>query len=216
MYVDLRSSIGRGLFATGAFDMEAIRPALEALSEGATFIDVGANVGFYSVIAVDRVGPYGKIYGFEMDRRPLRCLRKTISKFGYSNIHIIEAAVSDVDGVLAFEPKTEHGHNRIDRKGGVGRKVPSVKLDTWAAANNLKRVDVIKIDVEGAEKLVIDGALEIIHRFKPLLLCEAEESACLKFGYRPSDLIAQLSDLAYATTWLDGVFTPTILARPVP
>jgi FkbM family methyltransferase len=213
MYVDLRSVIGRGLFASGTFDMEAIRPGLQALSEGATFIDIGANVGFYSVIALDRVGPSGKVYSFEIDPRPLRCLRRTIAEFGYSNIHVTEAAVSDIDGGLSFEPKVEHGHNRINRSG-TGRKVASVKLDTWATAHNLTRVDVIKIDVEGAEKFVLEGARETIARFKPLLLCEAEAGSSAMFGYSPADLVVNLEAMGYSITSLEGVFTPTILATP--
>lgn len=120
MYVDLRSTIGRGLFVSGTFDMEAIKPAMDALSEGATFIDVGTNVGFYSVLALDRAGPSGNVYGFEIDPRPLRCLQRTITAFGYSNIRVTEAAVSDVDGELSFEPKSEHGHNHIDRSAKSG------------------------------------------------------------------------------------------------
>lgn len=215
MYVDLRSSIGRGLFVSGAFDMEAIKPAINAFNEGATFIDIGTNVGFYSVLALDRLGPSGKVFSFEIDPRPLRCLRRTIAEFGYNNILVTEAAVSDIDGELSFEPKREHGHNHIDRTATNGRKVPSVRLDTWAKRNGLTRVDAIKIDVEGAEKLVLEGAQETIARFKPLLLCEAEETAAAKFGYTPNYLLDYLNGIGYRTTWLSGVYTPTILATPL-
>jgi FkbM family methyltransferase len=214
MYVDLRSAIGRGLFASGTFDMEAIRPGLEALGEGGTFLDVGANVGFYSVIALDRVGDSGNVYSFEMDPRPLRCLRRTIAEFGYSNIHVTEAAVADIDGSLSFEPKAEHGHNRIERSGGSGRRVASVKLDTWVPAHNLARVDVLKVDVEGAEMLVLEGARETIAKFRPLMLCEAEAGTSATFGYSPADLVSHIEAMGYTTTWLKGVFTPTILATP--
>lgn len=214
MYVDLRSPIGRGLFATGTFDIEAIQPALDVLQEGATFIDIGANIGFYSVLALDRVGSSGKVYGFEIDPRPLRCLRRTITQFGYSNIHVTEAAVADVDGMLSFEPRADHGHNSIDRSATSGAKVRSVKLDTWAENMALARVDAIKIDVEGAERLVLEGARETISRFKPLLLCEAQEQTAGSFGYTPRDLIMDLEYLGYRSVWLSGVDTPTILAMP--
>lgn len=214
MYVDLRSPIGRGLFASGTFDMAAIKPAMDVLHEGATFIDIGTNVGFYSVLALDRVGPSGKVYSFEIDPRPLRCLRRTITEFGYSNIHVTEAAVADIDGVLSFEPKADHGHNSIDRSASLGRKVLSVKLDTWAASTGLSRLDAIKIDVEGAEKFVLEGARETISLFKPLLLCEAQEETASSFGYTPRDLIRQLESLGYKSVWVSGVATPTILATP--
>ena len=213
MYVDLRSPIGRGLFVSGTFDMEAIKPAIDALGEGATFLDVGANIGFYSVLALDRVGSKGKIYSFEIDQRPLRCLRKTIAGFGYSNIHVVEAAVADIDGTLSFQPKTDHGHNHIECNDAAAHKVMSTRLDTWATRTGLSNVAAIKIDVEGAEMLVLEGARETIARFKPLLLCECDEKMARAFGYTPRDLIALLEGFGYTTAWLDGVYSPTLLAR---
>ncbi len=215
MFVDLRSSIGRGLFATGQFDMEAINPALAALEPGATFIDVGANVGFYSLLALDRVGPTGNVYSFEIDPRPLRCLRKTVAAHGITNLHVVEAAVSDKNGVLSYSPKAEHGHNQIDLTGRIrGPTIRSVRLDDWLQENGVSRVDVIKVDVEGAEKFVLAGAKNTIAKFKPLLLCEADEKTTNTFGYKPAELKAQLDAFGYRTKWLERVHTPTILAIP--
>jgi FkbM family methyltransferase len=214
MYVDLRSSIGRGLFATGTFDIEAIRPGLDALSLGSTFIDIGANVGFYSVLALDRVGPSGHIHCFEIDPRPLRALRKTVARLGAHNIDVNEVAVSDRDGILTFHPMLEHGHNKIDPEGESGKLVRCVRLDTWVAERKLSRVDVIKVDVEGAEKLVLEGARQTILRFKPLLLLEADDRMAGAFGYSLNDLVTQVRAFGYETFWLEGVSSPTLLAKP--
>src|SRR4051812_2980869 len=73
MFVDLRSAVGRGIFATKTFDPEIFEPLRGALKPGGTFLDVGANVGFYSMLALDAVGESGAIHAFEIDRRPLRC-----------------------------------------------------------------------------------------------------------------------------------------------
>ncbi len=213
MYVDLRSSIGRGLFATGSFDMGAIQPILNKLQPGATMIDVGANVGFYSVLASALVGDRGHVYAFEIDPRPLQCLRKTIALSGLGNIHIAEAAVSDTDGSVTFIPADEHGHNHIELQGDEGCVVASVRLDTWADAIALERLDAIKIDVEGAEKLVLEGARGIIARFKPLIICEASLHTAL-FGYPPELLIKEFDSIGYDAVWLDEVCTATLLATP--
>jgi Methyltransferase FkbM domain len=109
----------------------------------------------------------------------------------------------------------EHGHNRIDRSIGTGLTIKFVRLDSWAAQAGLSRVDVIKIDVEGAEKFVLEGGQDTIARFKAVLLCECEDTLSASFGYTPRDLIAQLGGLGYGTRWLDGVLTPTLLARPM-
>ncbi|WP_158764407.1 FkbM family methyltransferase [Terricaulis silvestris] len=214
MYVDLRSSIGRGVFATGEFDPEAIRPALDALTPGATYIDIGANIGVYAMLALDAVGPSGQIHCFEIDPRPLSALRKSISSFDLLNIAVHECAVSDVDGVLTFVPAAEHGHNRIDPAGRTGRSIRSIRIDTWAEERSLDRVDVIKIDVEGAEKSVIEGARGTIAKFRPLVLCEASAENTAPFGYSPEDLISLFVSLDYCASWLEGVHTPTLLAKP--
>jgi FkbM family methyltransferase len=212
MYVDLRSSIGRGLFATGTFDSEAIAPALAALAPGATYIDIGANVGFYAILARQTVGASGTVHCFEMDPRPLRMLRKTVARFGYTNIEINHAAVSNKNGEVFFAPAADHGHSRIVPGGGT-RAVRSVTLDAWAAARRIARVDVIKIDVEGAEMLVLEGASEVISAFRPLILCEAADETTKAFGYEPADLITFLENHGYTTAWLSGVHTPTLVAR---
>lgn len=212
MYVDLRSGIGRGIFATGAFDMAAIEPALDALGPGATFIDVGANIGFYSVLAADRVGDAGHVYCFEIDQRPLKALRKTVSKFNMRNIEIIEAAVASNDGMVSFKPLREHGHNKIDTRAREGAMVRSMRLDTWVKQRALTRVDVIKIDVEGAEYLVLDGARETLEKFRPVIVCEAMDDTDW-FGRGPADVASLLLDLGYEIKHLEGVHTPTIFAR---
>lgn len=78
MLVDLRSAVGRGIFATGQFDPAVFEPLRAALKPGGTFLDVGANVGYYSMLALDLVGAQGAIHAFEIDERPLRCLRGTV------------------------------------------------------------------------------------------------------------------------------------------
>ena len=76
MYVDLRSAIGRGILATGEFDPGVFVPFRGMLRAGHTFLDVGANVGYYSMLASAIVGGAGAVHAFEIDPRPLRCLRR--------------------------------------------------------------------------------------------------------------------------------------------
>lgn len=215
IFVDLRSSIGSGVFATGEFDPAAIEPAMRDLKQGGVFIDVGANIGVYSILASNRVGAEGRVFSFEIDQRPLKCLRKSVTKYGYSNIEIIEQAACDQDGIVHFEPNREHGHNSITTRSQRTRSVEACRLDTWAEKKDIQRVDWIKIDVEGAEKLVIEGAMELINKHKPRLLCECTDSGSASFGYKPDELISKFAQLGYSCTWLENVHTPVILAIPI-
>src|ERR1041385_1704182 len=80
MYVDIRSRVGRRLYVKGEFDPEVFTPIRAALKPGGTFLDVGCNAGYYSMLALEVVGPTGAIHAFDVDERARRCLRKTIEK----------------------------------------------------------------------------------------------------------------------------------------
>src|SRR5690348_11523216 len=92
MYVDLRSGVSRGIFAKGEFDPKVFEPLRGVLRSGDTFLDVGANVGFYSMLALDAVGPDGAVHAFEMDERPRRCLSKTVARERIPNLFLHEFA----------------------------------------------------------------------------------------------------------------------------
>src|SRR5258708_323497 len=108
IFADLRSSIGKGLLATGAFDYNSIEPILEVLSPGDIFVDVGANIGYYSFLASRKIGVKGRVFAFEIDERPIRCLKQTISYHRLQNIEVINAAVWHEDTQCVFTPSDEH------------------------------------------------------------------------------------------------------------
>src|SRR5947209_3562381 len=102
LYVDLRSTVGRTLFMNGEFDAGVFRPLSQYLQKGDTFLDIGANVGYYSILALQLVGPDGAVHAFEIDERPLRCLRRTIADSGITNLHLYETSVGDKIGRAYF------------------------------------------------------------------------------------------------------------------
>jgi FkbM family methyltransferase len=214
IFADLRSSIGKGLLATGAFDYKAIEPILQALGAGDIFVDVGANIGYYSFLASKKVGVNGRVFAFEMDRRPIRCLERTISYHRLRNIEIINSAVWHEDTQCIFTPRGEHGHNQVDAGGRGTIRVPGVKLDTVFMNRPKDTVRAIKFDIEGAELNALRGARNLIARDRPLITCESTSSSA-SFGYGTDDLLAFFRELHYTTRWLSGVHTPTIMASPI-
>ena len=212
IYVDLRSSIGRGIYATGEFDPLAIEPVLRALTSGSVFFDVGANIGYYSLLALDRIGPGGRIVCFEMNDRPLRALRKTIALNGARNIEIEVAAVTDRDGVAHFVPTSEDGHGKINL-ARQGTRIPAISLDSYVDRHAVSRLDALKIDVEGAELLVLEGARRILATLRPVIAVEAVDSNSKAFDFRAKDIAEFLGAMRYRVEWLEGVHTPTIWAR---
>lgn len=214
MFVDLRSGIGRGLFATGEFDTEAFKPALDRLRPGAVYVDVGANIGVYTVLASRAVSPTGRVVCFEIDGRALSVLRKNVRQLHLSNVTVAACAISNAVGVTQFVPAADHGHNRINHGGAGEKRIRCTTLDAWVESAKLAQLDVLKIDVEGAEKLVLEGASETLDRFKPFIVCEAAERNAAAFGYAAQDLVGILERHGYRVWWVEGAWTPTLAAEP--
>jgi FkbM family methyltransferase len=213
MFVDLRSGVSRGIFAKGEFDPNVFEPLRSALKPGGTFLDVGSNVGFYSILAVDIVGVTGAIHAFEVDERPLRCLRKTIAHEQLGNFHLHEMAVGHRDGEVGLEMREDSGNSGVVESGG-GRQVKMTKLDTWWRATGAKNIQAIKLDIEGAELLALQGAREMLRAERPLLVCEADEALQKRFDYGPRQLVDEFATLGYRVESLAGTWSPTVVAVP--
>jgi len=111
MYVDLRSSIGRAILVKGEFDQQVWREIEVSLKPGGVFLDIGANVGYYSMLASNRVGSSGAVHAFEIDPRPLRCLMKNVAVCPNQNINLNEIAVGEYVGSGVLVSAVDCGHS---------------------------------------------------------------------------------------------------------
>lgn len=213
MYVDLRSGVSRGIYAKGEFDPKVFEPICSALRAGGTFLDVGANVGFYSMLALDAVGSSGAVHAFEMDERPRRCLRKTIAHEGISNLFLHECAVGNQDGSIGVAMHEDSGNSGVVETGGQ-RQIAMRKLDTWWHESGTRNIRAIKMDIEGAELLALQGAEEMLRAERPVMVCEADEELQARFGYGQKQLLDCLAGLSYRAEPLAGTWSPTIVAFP--
>jgi FkbM family methyltransferase len=214
MYVDLRSGVSRGIFAKGEFDPKVFEPLRGALKPGGTFLDVGANVGFYSMLALDAVGPGGEVHAFEMDERPRRCLRKTIARERIPNLFLHEFAVGGRDGDIGVAMHEDSGNSGIVETGGQ-RQIAMRKLDTWRLESGTRNIQAIKMDIEGAELPALQGAEQLLRAERPLLVCEADEELPKRFGYRKKQLLEYLAGLGYRVEPLAETWSPTVVAFPI-
>jgi FkbM family methyltransferase len=212
MFVDLRSVIGRAIFMKGEFDPIVFEPLISVLKPGGVFLDVGANVGYYSLLARDIVGTSGKVHAFEVDPRPLRCLRRTIQVGGFMNISMHEVAVGDVDGERRLVMRGECGHSSV-QIGREGLVVQMTTLDSWRKKHPQGKLQAIKLDIEGGELSGLRGAVNLLREEHPVLVCELiEEHDGRKFS-EPDKIFALLESLGYRWRWLEGACDPTIVAR---
>ena len=211
-YVDLRSRVGRALFMKGEFDREVFTPLRGVLKEGGTVLDVGANAGFYSLLALDLVGTSGTVHAFEIDERALRCLRKTVQREALPNLFVHPVAVSNVDGSAHLEMTRDCGRTWIQRDGN-GPLVPTTTLDNWCAKHPVRNLQAIKMDIEGGELAALQGATRLLRKERPLLVCELLESHTRRTGYDKQEVIQLLESLGYGVRWHDGVWCDGIVAE---
>lgn len=213
MYVDLRSRIGQGLYVKGEFDPGVFAPIQSALKAGGVFLDIGANVGYYSLLALDQVGPSGTVHAFEIDPRPLRCLNRTVKHYGLANLHVHAIAITNQDGTAVLSQASECGNSYVSRTG-QGLAVPTTSIDSWIAGQSLSGIDAIKIDVEGGELPVLQGAMETLQRYRPVLVFEAYEEYQSRSSSSTEAIHDLLTQLGYTTRKLPDCWSPTILATP--
>ena len=146
------------------------------IQAGMTVFDVGAHVGHYTLMAARIVGPGGRVYAFEPEPENYAILRKNVELNGYTNVTCIPKAVSSQSGVLTLYVSSQGNdrHTIIEDPRAVSlgtrRAVPATTLDEFAASIGWPQVDVIKMDVEGAEPQALAGMSELLGRSQTLSL----------------------------------------------
>jgi FkbM family methyltransferase len=132
--------------------------------------DIGANVGFYSLLAAHLTGPEGKVYAFEPLKRNVEFIRRHAALNHLDNIEVFEAAVSDQEGKAFFDPGVSIATGHLSDSGTV--RVQQVCLDEMLIEGILEPPHALKVDVEGAEYAVFQGAKKMIEAHRPLIFLD--------------------------------------------
>ncbi len=156
-------------------------------------IDVGANVGQYTLLGARRVGPAGQVHAFEPIPANYAALVANVRNNAFTDrVRANQAALwNQPDTLTLYLDAADVQDNRSDytvgRREGAADVVsaPALALDEYARDNPLPRVDLIKLDIEGAELYALQGMHAILERHHPLLLLEINRPNCLAVGYEP-------------------------------
>lgn len=156
----------------GTYEVDNLAAFGAAIAPGDSVYDVGANVGLYTLLASLKTGPSGRVYAFEPVARNLHYLRRHVALNQLQNCCIVEAAVSNTEGTQRFSAAArEHCMGHLSPEGEL--EVSSITLDGCICGEkDLRPPNVIKIDVEGAELLVLQGASRALTEYHPCLFVE--------------------------------------------
>ncbi len=194
-----------------------IRALRAFVTPGSLVLDIGANVGASALRLAKWVGDGGRVIAIEPEARNAAELRRVVAASPVGRrIEIIEAAASAEDGFarLALN-ELNPGDHRIAAEGA---EVKTIRVDTLMSSHPELRLSAIKIDVQGAEPLVIAGARQAIERFKPVLFSEVFEDGLVGFGYSVERYLEMLEQLGYmphvaAGTAVHEVSAAEVMAR---
>ena len=138
-------------------------------SEGDVVVDLGAGFGDEALIFSDLVGRSGRVIAVEAHPRTFACLEETVRRSGAGNVSCVQCAVSDRDGVLNISDSAAHVANSVLLDGG-SVPVPARSLDSLSNEVKIDRVDLLKINVEGAEREVVKGMDQIASRIRHIVI----------------------------------------------
>lgn len=193
------SRIGRSIYLRGIWEPAATHFISSKIEAGVTALDVGADIGYYTLLFAKRVGPKGRVFAFEPIPKAKQYLDRNIEMNGFHNVKTFDFALFDESGKMCLEaPFTKSKINPSRRKLCSNDIEVKVKVfDEWAPKERIDAVDLIKLDVEGAELNVLRGMRSTLREQCPKILIEVHPEQLNTFGFLPSDVIEFLSDFGY-------------------
>lgn len=200
------SAIGRSIFNTGLWEPEVSEVVESIVTPGMTVIDVGADIGYYTLLLARLVGPSGKVLAFEPIPAAKANLDFNVELNHLDTVQTFPVALFDKSGESLLEDPLRVSRINLVKKTATGNDitVPLVVFDESRLAFGVERLDFVKIDVEGAELNVLKGMEHTLRMFHPLILIEIHSSPLGNFGFTPSDLMDFLGAHAYQITPVDA------------
>ncbi len=205
LFFNKKDPVVSGALALGVYEGFETSLFQAELKAGMTVVDIGANIGYYTVIAANAVGQTGKVIAFEPDKQSADILQKNIKTNKFNNISFINKAVSNTIGLLhLYVSNKNRGDNRIYDPGD-GRQYVEVEVTTLDHTISPEtRIDIIKMDIQGAEALALDGMEESIKRSKKItFFTEFWPESIKNTGRSPEEFLKKLISLGFTLYYIN-------------
>lgn len=186
------------LMWAGAYEPGLIRMLKFFLKPGMYFLDLGANIGYFSALASALVGPGGRVFAFEPS--PVCCARLSENLCGFEQAGIYKYAASDTNGRRAFylhSRESGWGSLLADHDLTECVHVDTIRLDDWAQEAGIQRLDFVKIDIEGSEYAALLGARRLLRGFRPIVVAELNGVCLARNRHTPDDVLRLLREAGY-------------------
>lgn len=189
--VRIAENVGRSIYIYGVSEFRVARLFTRLVQPGMVVFDVGAHIGQYTLLAAKRVGQSGRVVAVEPNPDNVRVLEMNVLRNRFANVEIIKAALFDYDGEAILHVPNGPNRSELGSLLPVGDRresfsVKAVRLDSIAPT----RLDILKLDAEGAEANVIRGAAETLRRCRPAIIFEV-------FANRPPTVIDSIRRLGF-------------------
>lgn len=219
--VSIMSGVGAGLrfnpgnsnpdYAFGTNELPVQHALADKLKLGDVFYDIGANVGFFTVIAAKLVGEKGFVYAFEPVPENVTCIQSNIKSNNFSNVNLDTRAVSSHTGkgelILADYSggaTLSEADKPPDMKGVI--PVDLVSIDDLMADHKMRPPSLVKIDVEGAELSVLLGMKQTIQEYKPMLIYEVDDGNEDRFQQKQEECDNFVTNCGYTLERLENSY----------
>jgi FkbM family methyltransferase len=194
--LDSRQKAERWLLFSGSYQPAVTAWLRAKTAPGAYCLDVGANLGFYTIQLAHWAGATGRVMGFEANPAMAIKVREQIAANAFAHAQIIERAVSDQPGSVTFHIATDPGKSSLqaDHAATLAQvTVEATTLDAAVSAAGWSRLDVIKMDIEGHDCYGLRGAQHSLRQFRPCLVFEYSASTPPEVAAEVFDLLESLS-----------------------
>lgn len=189
-------------YAMGLSELSVQQLVARTVRPGMVVYDVGANIGFFTLIFAHLTGPGGMVYAFEADLDNAATTRANAARNDFEHVVVVARACGAAEGFATLHlAPVAGGHSTVatgQPELDVGAvTVEQTTIDRFAATGGVRPPDLVKIDVEGAEELVLDGMAGTISRHRPILLIELDDADRAAHDERATALTARLTASGY-------------------
>jgi len=211
----INEEVGKQLLLRRAYERNNIRAFSRLIQEGDVCFDIGGNIGYYALNFAKMCGPTGHVYVFEPVERNALVIKLSSLLNGNVNTSVIEKIVSDknmeLDLILprdsAYAYLNQTGYMNGDNSEARSIKKPSITLDRFVSDNNINKISLIKIDVEGAEGLVLKGAEKILSQIEiqpRVIMMELVDEYLSLYNSSIKEITEKMNLWGYRAYWADG------------